>query len=126
MIERVRPAHRLGVWLAITALLIQSWLPLADAALHHHWRVADATASLAAFGPDDHATALTQQPPAHAPHDCPICEFIASLGSFSPPTAVDASAPTFVRAFAIWPTAPPAVRVARAFAAQPRAPPTLI
>ena len=128
--RRRRFVGRVGVWLAATALLIQSALPLADAAFHaafsvtgddDGFRVAAAPAV-----PGDALESISKQAPVHLAHDCPICQFISTLGSFAPPTVARAATPTPVDRFAVWPTAPPAVRLADASAAQPRAPPALI
>jgi hypothetical protein len=128
--RRRRVIGRVGTWLAVLALLIQNALPLADAALHRAlampgdddmvWAAATPVAAGAAIA------SVSQQAPAHLAHDCPICQFISTLGSFSPPTAARAAAPTPVDRFAVWPTAPPAVRSTDTAAAQPRAPPALI
>jgi hypothetical protein len=128
-IDRKRPsraARQRGTWLAIVAILVQSWLPLADAAFH---RYADATglrAPVAQVDPGHRVVAASKQLPAHLAHDCPICQFIQTLGSFSPPALAAPLAPAPRLAFAVWPTAPPVVRAADASAAQPRAPPALI
>ena len=120
-----RRAEGLGAWLAVIALLIQSWLPLADAAFHRYLGTAETRAGVAGVEPG-HRVAAAKQQPAHASHDCPICQFIQALGSFSPPVAAPSAPPMPPLAFAVWPTAPPVVRAATATAAQPRAPPALI
>jgi hypothetical protein len=118
--------RRLGTWLAIAAILIQGMLPLVDAAIHATFGITDVDIAVAA-PLDPHAVdAISKQTPAHLVHACPICQFITSLGSFTPPSPARATAPVSAPRFAIWPAAPPALRSAAASAAQPRAPPVLI
>jgi hypothetical protein len=127
--RRRRDARSLGASLAILALLIQSVLPLADAALHATFNIAaDGVyrAAAAPASPVGTIEALSKQAPAATAHDCPICQFISSVGSFSPPAPARAPEPAPVNLFAVWPTAPPAARSADATAAQPRAPPAAI
>ena len=120
----------LGVYLALLALLIQSALPLADAAFHAALSTAgeDDTDRVAAahVAPGDAITIISNPAPAHLAHACPICQFISSLGGFAPPIPARAVAPVWAPRFAVWPAAPPARRSAAASAAQPRAPPVLI
>jgi len=127
---RRRIIGRIGAWLAVLALLIQSALPLVDAAFHAALTTAgdDHVVRLAAApsAPGDAIASVSKQAPAHLDHACPICQFISSLGSFSPPAAPRAAAPMPVDRAAVWPTAPPAARSATTAAAQPRAPPALI
>ena len=122
--------RRIGAWLAVLALLIQSALPLADAAFHaassapgNNDIVTLATASAA---PDDAIASVSKQAPADLDHACPICQFISTLGSFSPPTAAQNIMRAPVDRVAAWPTAPPAARSTDTGTAQPRAPPALI
>jgi hypothetical protein len=129
MARRRRIVVRLGAWLAILALLIQNGLPLADAAFHAALAMGDEGGITAASAQTDTGNAIaavSKQSPAHLAHDCPICEFITALGSFTPPTVTHAAAPLSIDRFAIWPTAPPRVRSADRSNAQPRAPPALI
>jgi hypothetical protein len=121
--------HTLGTWLAVLALLIQTALPLADAAVHATFNVAGdgetdgVTAATAAGGAIER---LSKQAPAHATDACPICQFISAVGSFSPPSPARPPEPAPANLFAVWPTAPPAARSAHATPGQPRAPPAAI
>lgn len=122
-----RFGRRLGVWLAVLALAIQSLLPLADAALHEAFSIASDTDFVVAAAHDAGTVDTVSKPaPAQLAHACPVCEFMTTLGSFTPPTPARAIAPAPAPRFAIWPIAPPAPRAASAAAAQPRAPPALI
>jgi len=124
------PTRRLFVWLAVLALVIQNLLPIADAVLHAALAIPsdDHVVVLAASAPHDGSTATTiaKQMPAHIGHACPICEFMTTLGSFTPPLAKRAIPPAAVDRFAVWPLAPPALRRAALTTAQPRAPPAVI
>ena len=109
-----------GVWLALCALLIQSLLPLLDAPLHcAATRAPLVTASATTVTPAEH-------PPGHTGHECALCQFMANLGSFTPPLPVRVLPP--LDGFAV--VAPPptraGVRPLIVLAAQPRAPPSLI
>jgi hypothetical protein len=121
---------RVGAWLGVLALVIQSALPLADAAFHAALTTAgdDHVVRLAASpaAPDDAIASVSKPAPAHLDHACPICQFISALGSFSPPAAARTAVPAPVVRVAAWPTAPPAARSTATAAAQPRAPPALI
>jgi hypothetical protein len=114
-----------GRWLALLALLIQSGLPLAHAALHEHVRAVAALDDAIVAAPTDAAAAVSQPQPAHASHVCPVCQFILALGSFSPPSTI-AHVPARVALFVVWPTEPPTIGFAAAASAQARAPPDLI
>jgi hypothetical protein len=120
-----RAASRCGAWLAVLAIVIQSWLPLVDAALHRN-AGGPPDGGVTAAAAHDHAATVTKLPPAHASHDCPICEFMAGFGSYVPPTPARVPTSPLANVFAVWPTAPPAMRAADGSAAQPRAPPTLV
>jgi hypothetical protein len=120
--------RRLSTWLAVLALLIQNALPLADAALHTAFSVvSDDDAVVAVAAPVNAIAAVSKQSPTHLPHACPICQFMAALGSFAPPAPTQAPterAP--VKLLAVGLAASPAARSADSSAAQPRGPPVLI
>ena len=119
--------RRVGAWLAVLALAIQSALPLADAALHEAFSIpSDADVTVAAPLDTSAVETVSKQAPAHHVHACPICAFITTVGSFTPPVPTQAVTPVSAPHFAIWPTAPPAPVATAASAAQPRAPPALI
>ena len=121
-------ARRCGAWVALLALLIQTWLPLIDAAFHRYVETADAPAAhggVTAAEPTALMVTVSQPQPTPAPHDCPICEFIVLLGNYAPPSTISAAPPAHHASVVVRPMLSRFIRSADAWSAQPRAPPDL-
>ncbi|MBV8167047.1 MAG: hypothetical protein JO021_09665 [Alphaproteobacteria bacterium] len=119
--SRTTGRRSLGVWLALCALVIQSLLPLFDAPLHR--AVSRGPVAVVASAA---TVTLAEHQPAHAGHDCAICQFMASLGSFTPPLPARMLPPLDAVAVVALPGSRLVAHRPVARAAQPRAPPSLI